>query len=459
MTTFTPRPFQEAFCDALENKGYRKLIAVWPRRSGKDVMCWNLVIRMALRKIGVYMYCLPTFSQARKVIWDSITNDSSSFLSFIPSELVKSMNGSELKITLVNGSIIQLIGSDSYDTALVGTNPRCVVFSEFALADADALKFVSPILNANGGTLMIISTPRGKNALWDVYQNAKDSPDWFCQKLSLDDTNHIPLSMIQQDIQDGLVSEELVQQEYYCSFEQGHEGAYYAKYIDRMRNNGQIGPVNHNPMYRTFTAWDIGVKDYMAIIFFQLIGPNVHVIDCYQNTGLGIDHYIDVLRSKPYKYDKHWGPADIAVREVNTGYSRVEAARQLGLNFEIKDNGLSSALPNIGFANGINAARAAMAITYIDEYKCADLIKALENYRESKNKFGIGTGKDVHDKYSHLSDAFRYMSVSLDLSRAEFSSPEELERRYIAACNYGKSDNPYAPVNNFNSISNKYSRF
>lgn len=417
------------------------------------------MIRAAIRDIGVYMYCLPTFSQSRKVIWDSITNDSKRFLDYINPILIKSMNGSELKITLINGSIIQLIGSDSYDTALVGTNPRWVVFSEFALADANALKFVSPILNANGGTLMIISTPRGKNHLFDVYDIAKDSNEWFCQKLSLDDTKHIPVSMIQQDIADGLVSEELVQQEYYCSFEQGHEGAYYARYIDKMRLSGQIGNVKWNPSYKTNTAWDLGMKDYMAIIWYQLVGPNVHVIDCYQNTGLGIDHYIDVVQSKPYKYDKHWGPADIAVREIATGYSRVEAARQLGLNFEIKENGLSSALPNVGFANGINAARAAMAITWIDEVKCADLIKALENYREAKNKYGIGTGKDVHDKYSHLSDAFRYMSVSLELSRSTHSSPEELERRYKEACNYGRSDNPYAPVNNFGAIQNNYGRF
>ncbi len=32
---FKPRPFQLPLCDALENKGYRKLLAVWPRRAGK----------------------------------------------------------------------------------------------------------------------------------------------------------------------------------------------------------------------------------------------------------------------------------------------------------------------------------------------------------------------------------------------------------------------------------------
>jgi phage terminase large subunit len=130
------------------------------------------MIRQALRKVGVYMYCLPTFRQAKLVIFDSITNDGRRFLDFIPRELIKSTNSQELKVVLTNGSIIQFIGSDSYDTSLVGTNPRMVIMSEYALADPRAYHYIRPILNANGGTMMILSTPRGKNHLWDLYNIA-----------------------------------------------------------------------------------------------------------------------------------------------------------------------------------------------------------------------------------------------------------------------------------------------
>ena len=188
---FKPRPFQLALCDALENKGFKKLLAIWPRRAGKDVCCWALLIRQAVRRVGVYMYCLPTFRQAKLVIFDSIMNDGTRFLDYIPKELIKSVNSQELKIALTNGSIIQLIGSDSYDTSLVGTNPRMVVMSEYALADPRAYHFIRPILNANGGTMMIVSTPRGKNHLWELFNIAQQSSDWFCNKLTLEDTKHI----------------------------------------------------------------------------------------------------------------------------------------------------------------------------------------------------------------------------------------------------------------------------
>jgi len=145
LNQFKPREYQEGIINALERDNFKKIFTIWPRRSGKDFTIFNLVIKAALRRVGSYFYCLPTFKQARLVIFDSITIDGKRFLDFIPSELVYKKNVQEMKITLINGSIIQFIGSDTYDTSLVGTNPVMVIFSEYALADDRAYKFVRPI--------------------------------------------------------------------------------------------------------------------------------------------------------------------------------------------------------------------------------------------------------------------------------------------------------------------------
>lgn len=438
---FTPRDFQMKACDAFENKGFKKMILIWPRRSGKDIVAWNLVIRAAVRHIGVYMYCLPTFSQGRKVIFDSITNDSHRFTDYIPSELIKSINSSELKVNLVNGSIIQIIGSDSYNTSLVGTNPRMVVFSEFALADPDAYKFVLPIINGNGGSVLIVSTPRGKNTLYDIYEFAKDSPQWFCEKLSLDDTKHIPIEMIQKDIDEGQVSPDLVQQEYYCSFECGAAGSYYSKYIDQIRLRGQIGKFKWFPDHLVSTAWDLGAKDSTAIIWYQTIGPNIYIIDSYQKNKEGLAHYIDVIKSKPYRYDKHWAPHDIAVLELGSGLTRLEIARQLGLRFEVKEGGISSALPMNRVMDGIESVRTKLPMMWFDEDKCKELIKALENYRQEwDEKRKIYRDNPYHDSSSHFADAMRYLVASLSKSRDGMITSEqreELFRKARGINNYG----------------------
>ncbi len=436
LDSFKPRDFQLPAIEAFEKHGFKKILLIWPRRSGKDITAWNIIIREAIRVKAVYMYCLPTFSQGRKVIMDSITGDSSGdrgmrFIDFIPSPLLKSINSSELKVTLINGSIIQIIGSDSYDTALVGTNPRMVVFSEFALADPEAYKFVRPILNANGGTVIIISTPRGKNALWDLYNFAKDSPEWFCQKLSLNDTNHIPLYRIEQDIEEGLVSPDLVQQEYYCSFECGAEGSYYSKYIEDLRLKGQIGKVLWQPQYLVSTAWDLGTADSTCIIWFQRIGSNIHIIDCYEKNKEGLAHYVDVIKSKPYRYDHHWAPHDIGVLEFGSGFTRLEMARELGLKFETKtgDKGISSALPNMSIMDGIETVRTKLPLMFFDEEKCKPLIKALENYRQEwDEKRKVYRGKPLHDQYSHFSDAMRYLVLSLSKNKDALITPEERDK-------------------------------
>lgn len=434
---FKPRDFQLPLCDAVENKGFKKLLAIWPRRSGKDIAAFNLMIRQAVRKVGVYMYCLPTFRQAKLVIFDSITNDGVKFLDYIPKELVKAINSQELKITLVNGSIIQLIGSDSYDTSLVGTNPRMVVFSEYALADPAAYHFVRPILNANGGTMIILSTPRGKNSLWELYNIAKNSKDWFCSRLTLEDTKHISWEEIKKEIESGEISQDNAMQEYFCSFDQGVEGAYYAKYIDQLRVKGQITQVPWEPSFKVDTAWDIGVTDSTSIIFFQRVGQTIRIIDSYEKSKEGLEHYINILEMKPYSYGKHWAPHDIAVKEWGSGLTRLEKAKQLGVTFETRDSGKSSALPNISIEDGIEAVRSKLPMMYFDEVATKPLIRALENYRQEwDTKRKVYRNQPLHDASSHFADCMRYLVLSLSRTRDGQSTPEEIEKRYREAQGY-----------------------
>lgn len=428
---FVPRSYQLPIFDAIENKGYRRVLAILPRRAGKDIASFNLMVRQALRKIGVYYYIFPTYSQAKKVIWDALTNDGERFLDYIPGELITSTNSQEMKIKLSNGSLIQLVGSDNVDS-LVGTNPQGVIFSEYALQDPRAYQFIRPILVANDGWAVFISTPRGKNHLWELYQIAKQSPDWFCYKLTVEDTNHIPLHLIAKEKAEGLMSEDLIQQEYYCSFTMGVEGAYYAKYLDRMRVAGQISHVPWETSFKVFTAWDLGVRDSTCIIFFQVVGQTVRLIDCYENSKEGLEHYIKVINSKPYTYGKHIAPHDIRVREFGSGITRWEKARQLGVKFTIADD--------ISIVDGIEAVRSSFSKIWIDKDRCAPLIKALENYRQEYDaKKRIYKQHPLHNWASHFADCQRYLSISLAKTR-DGASPEDLDKRYQEAL-YGEQSN------------------
>lgn len=421
---FVPREYQLPILDAITSKGYKRVLAILPRRAGKDMTAFNLAIRECIKKVQVIYYIFPTFTQARRVIWDSITTDGKRVLEYIPDELIESKNSQQMSIRFVNGSFLQLVGSDNYD-ALMGTNPQGCIFSEYALQDPRAYQYIRPILTANDGWALFLSTPRGKNHLWELYQIAQKSPNWFCYKLTVEDTGHIPLHELEKERSEGIMSEDLIQQEYYTSFTMGVEGSYYAKYIDRMRTKGQIGQVPHEIGFKVHTAWDLGVRDNTSIIFFQVIGQTIRIIDYYEKSKEGLEHYVSVILNKPYTYGKHIAPHDIKVREFGSGMTRLEKARQLGIKFTVADD--------ISLVDGIEAVRSSLGKIWIDERSCSLLIKSLENYRQEYDaRKKVYLPHPLHNWASHASDAMRYLCISLPKTR-DGLTPEELDKRYQEA--------------------------
>jgi phage terminase large subunit len=439
---YKSRTYQQGLFDAIERDGKKKALLILPRRSGKDIALWNLAIRHAIRKTSIIWYIFPTYSQARKALYDSMTNDGFRFLDYIPKELIARQNEQQMKITFTNGSIIQLIGSQEYD-ALMGSNPSLCIFSEYALQDPRAYQYIRPMLTANNGIACFCSTVRGKNHLWDLYNIALNNPaTWYCCKLSVEDTKHIAIEDIEAEIAAGEMSRDMARQEYWNDFNLGVEGSYYARYLDQMELEGRLGNVPYEPGFRVNTAWDLGMRDSTSIIFFQVIGTTVHIIDTYQNTDHGLEHYIAVVNSKPWAsfYGRHFAPHDAAVRELGTGLSRLEKARQLGIIFELT--------PNIGIIDGIEAVRTTLPRCYIDQTNCKPLIATLANYRKVLNPTtGIYDSHPLHDKFSHMADALRYLCVSLPKTRDGMTAADLQRIKHEAI--YGEQSHSSAGYNPF----------
>lgn len=432
LNKFIARDYQRPLVEAFFEGKLRRYLAIWPRRSGKDIVGFNLIFRAALNKVGTYFYVFPTFSSGRRILWDAISNDGTRILEFLPKELIDSRNEQLMRIRLVNGSVIQIVGSDNYDNSLVGTNAKGMIFSEYSLQDERCYAFSRPILTANDGFALFLSTPRGKNHLFTMYEIAKQSKDWFLSKLTIDDTQHIPLHEIEKEKASGEMSEDLIQQEYYTSFEMGVEGSYYSKYLDKMRVKGQISTVPWESSFKVYTAWDLGVRDSTCIIFFQIIGQTCRIIDSYENNKEGLEHYIKVIESKPYLYGKHIAPHDIKVQEFGSGITRIEKARQLGIKFTIADD--------VSIVDGIEAVRSAFSKIWIDDQNCKSLIKALENYRQEYDvKKKVYKSHPLHNWASHFADCMRYLCISLPKTR-DGVTPEELDKRYREAL-YGSNAN------------------
>ena len=157
LDSFVPRDYQKKVIKAIENDGYKKILLNFHRRAGKDVVAFNIMLRAAIKKTGLYFYCLPTYSQGKKVLFDGLLSDGRKFLDFIPNDLIASKNSTEMKIILRNQSIIQVVGSNDASQKLVCTNPQAVVFSEWSRSDPSSYVYLRPALLYNKGWALFIS--------------------------------------------------------------------------------------------------------------------------------------------------------------------------------------------------------------------------------------------------------------------------------------------------------------
>jgi hypothetical protein len=427
---FIPRDYQLPLFEAMD-RGIKRAVLSYHRRGGKDLACWNLMLKKAMERVGNYFYIFPEYSQARKSFWDNITEDGVRFLDYCPKEITKKMLNHEMKIFLVNGSIIQVVGSDKPDS-LRGSNPVGVVLSEFAWQNPSIwLAILDSILEKNGGWAIFNSTPQGKNYFYTLLKHAESNPEeWYSTVVTIEDSKLIDPESLKIKLSQG-ISQEMLDQEYYCSFDVGKLGAYFAKQLKEAAKEKRIGKVIYDKNFLVYTAWDIGISDAMAIVFFQKIGNEIFVIDHYENSGFPLQHYIDVLREKSYNYATHYLPHDGKKRDAASGSTFVQVARESGYQFSIIENKLT-------LLEGIEKIRGIFSRIYIDEDKCDYLIKCLGEYHsEWDDNAKIFRNRPLHNWASHSTDAFRYMCLALDNLRSPSNSMSkeklrDMKRKFFA---------------------------
>ena len=409
---YVPRKYQEPFWKAMwpalggtKNRG----VLVWHRRAGKDKTVLNFMIVRAWERVGTYFYFFPTYAQGKKIIWDGIGADGFRFLAHVPPEIISHTNETDMQVTLTNGSILQIVGTDKMDS-IVGTNPVGCVFSEYALQHRRAWDLTRPILRENGGWAVFVYTPRGKNHGFELYEMARGNPDWFCQLLTVKDTRREDGTAIVSDLDiaaeraEGM-DEDLLNQEYFCSFSGSVQGNFYGKQLQDAEDQGRITRVPWEPKLPVVTWWDLGFDDSTTIWFVQRHHSEVRLIDYEEHSGEGLAFYAKLLQSKPYTYSHHVLPHDVEVRELGTGVSRRETLISLRIRPVVVARKLA-------VEDGINAVRLLLPRCWFDADACKRGLDALRQYRkEYDEEKGTFKKQPRHDQWSHGADAFRTGAV------------------------------------------------
>jgi hypothetical protein len=191
------------------------------------------------------------------------------------------------------------------------------------------------------------------------------------------------------------------------AFEASIEGAYFATEMRKMREQGRICriPILSKPVD---VYWDLGVGDAMALTFKQQLGAEERVIDYYENSGEGFEHYARVLNDKKYIYGRHFFPHDGDHRSLGmVAKTKKEWAEEAGIS-------PITIVPRIATeAAGIEASRAFLPSVWIDEERCARLIQCLDNYRKDwDDKLGTWKSTARHDGFSHGYKSFETAAVA-----------------------------------------------
>jgi hypothetical protein len=353
----------------------------------------------------------PELKQANRVIWKGIDKDGKRFLDHFPKDLIKGRpNNADMTIEFKNGSIFKLCGSDRYDS-LMGSNPIGIVFSEYALQNPVCWDLMQPILAENGGWALFNYTPRGKNHGYELYQQVKKNEKWFTQLLDVTKTKRlngepvINKEAIEEAKENGM-DDDLIQQEFYCSFTAAVKGSYFTNQLKLAEEEGRIGDFAIDISLPVSTFWDIGVNDLTAIWFVQPLNFNeFRLINYYENCGEGMTHYInyvyDFRNRYNFVYNGHYMPHDIGVTEWGTGKTRYMMAKEAGLAPITK-------IPRIKHKiDAIEMARVQFSKFFFHETKCKRGLRALYHYAKKYNEVTkLYSDQPDHTWASNGADAF-----------------------------------------------------
>lgn len=423
-------------------------IAVLPRQTGKDVAASmeQCDARLKTSKTtGVYISL--NNPMVRDILWDKTYIDpvSQQFIrglqDNVPSSYVDWKN-TIMEGRFHNDSRLKLQGyfQSGQDTSGVGTSYQDYTITELSLFQReDPIPRLRPIIEGEHETkrLMVVSTPRGKraNPLWQLMEEVKGRKDAQVIIRTIDDLNEImrreglqPVLTEErlEEIRDGYMrrfgNARMFEQEYYCSFEEMDATAVYGEAYMRLLAEGRADSFNLDPGHPVYVQFDIGASglhsDATAWIAFQWYNDKIFVIDCGEGHGRALPEYMDILQQRPW-YPKlaqiilPWD-GDFHEKAVNTTPADMMRKRFPNVAVLAKSNKVykisGSRSGDYNLVTDIQQTRMALYKMYINGADCQRLLECLESYKYAFNSgLGVYSDKPVHDQYSHMCDALRYV--------------------------------------------------
>ena len=414
---YKPRALQKILHGQIDK--HRFSVIVLHRRAGKTVMAINHMLKAALTNKYLnprYAFISPYRLQGKATAWDYIKQ----FAGKIPGT---KFNESELRCDLANGARITILGAEN-DQAIRGISLDGCVFDETqSIKPTIFPEVIRPALADRKGWCIFIGTPKGRNNFYQLYQSAIKNPKWYACTYKASETGILDDEELQaaKDV----MSKDLYEQEFECSFQAAITGSYYGTIIEDLVKEKRMVSNLFDEDIDVETWWDLGMNDQTAIWFVQRYKKEIRLIDYYENTSHGLDHYADVLKNKGFEYSTHIFPHDVKVRELgNYAKTRLEALLDLGIVGEVA--------PKLSIEDGIESVRKNLVNCWFDQDKCATGIEYLKAYQKKwDDKAQVFKSKPLHNFSSHAADSFRTGIAGQGIELSNWKKEVPVNTNYI----------------------------
>lgn len=385
------------------------------RRFGKTYLAVLELVAVAVSGKGKRVaYLAPTFQQARDIAWAELLK--------VAEPIIITKNESRLELTVKTQdggtSIIILRGWEAVET-LRGQYFDFMVIDEISSMryfESSWKEVIRPTLSDKQGSVLFISTPKGYNHFFDLFQMEKKDTDYKSFKFTTYDNPHIPKEEVDKARIE--LGEDRFAQEYLADFRKV-EGLVYKEFDRNMHVKDTI-PTN---IVERFAGVDFGFTNPTAIVEVAKTNDGVYYVTSeWYKTGKTNQEIVEYTKTL----------------EVNVFYpDPAEPDRIL----EMRNAGLNCREVNKDVPKGIDSVRNMLRNKRLFiHHSCRNLIWEIENYQYKEKKPGQNENEEPVKENDHLLDALRYVIFMQSPAPTQFDRMRQVQH-FIARQNLSTNEN------------------
>lgn len=297
-----PHEKQKDIVEACLDDNVFFVVAIIGRQFGKTIMAENLAIYWSFKNPGSIVYWVsPTDSQSQKCYKD-ITN------AIAHTNLIKSkkMPKGDTEITFINNSRI-LFRSAASEDSLRGPSVDYMILDEAAFIKKDTVETILlPMLSVRGKKCLFVSTPKGKNYLYEYFQKGKTQEKWKSIRYSTYDSPYANEELIK--LFKETLPEKLFKQEVEAEFVDS--ASIFNNIIDVMCLNKLDKPIEGK---KYWAGIDIGLLVDASVL--TIIDEDGNLVNYFRWTKIESPELIDEI----VRLNNIWRFQKIAIENNNQG--------------------------------------------------------------------------------------------------------------------------------------------